>query len=94
MDLLDKIEHVYILSLPIFLFDAIPKSRNVVFDFVDVVFSDALVLSLPLLLGHVAPDQIPHYGLQRRIKLSSFLTFKVFLSKRKKSRLMIKVKKN
>jgi hypothetical protein len=94
MDLLDKIEHVYILSLHIFLFDAIPKSRNVVFDFVDIVLGDALVLRLPLLLRHVAPDQIPHYGLQRRFKMSSFLTFKVLLSKEKKSRLMIKVKKN
>jgi hypothetical protein len=62
------------ISTGLFLFNAIPKSRNVVFDFIDVVFGDAFVLRLSLLLCHVAPDKIPHYGLQRRIKMSYFRT--------------------
>ena len=42
----------------------IPEGRDVVLDFVDVILGDALVFRLALLLGHVAPDQVAHYGLR------------------------------
>ena len=40
------------------------EGRNVLFDFVDVVFGDALIVRLPLLHRDVAPHQIAHDALQ------------------------------
>ena len=48
----------------VYLSDSKPEGRDVVFDFVDIVLRDTLVLRLSLLLGHVTPHQVPHDRLQ------------------------------
>ena len=47
-----------------------PEGGDVVLDLVDVVLGDALGLGLALLLGHVAPDQVPHHVVVAEVTLA------------------------
>ena len=45
----------------------VPEGRDVVLDLVDVVFCNALVLGLTLLLRHVPTHQVTHNCLEKMV---------------------------
>ena len=44
------------------------ECRDIIFDLIDIIFSDAFIFSFSLFLGHVASNQVSHHSLQSQIR--------------------------